>query len=72
MVFWWSPVLAGFRDNCRGARRRIQSANRSRNEARRALALLEYRKEREILYGEMLRTKKRCWKELCNKVEEDV
>ena len=67
-VYWWTPEIAELRKRCLGLRRAAQRA-RNRPEANARSA--EHRAARRELRRAINRSKVRCWKQLCQDIDND-
>lgn len=71
-VYWWSEELAAIRRRCQAARR-VFTRSRGRHVAEDVVEsnLRDYRAAKKELRNAILKSKKQCWKDLCDAVEWD-
>lgn len=67
-VYWWTPEIEDLRRRCHGLRR---AAQRARNRPNANARLAEHRVARRELRGAINQSKVRCWKQLCQDVDND-
>ncbi|CAB0031890.1 unnamed protein product [Trichogramma brassicae] len=68
-VFWWTAEIADLRRSCLRARRLFQrSRGRQDEEAHSA----NYASARRLLRVAIKISKRRCWRQLCDKVDSDI
>lgn len=72
-VYWWTETIAAHRKECIRHRRNIRKLNRGHaSQAALDEIINMYRESKKNLRNEIFRSKKRCWRSLCDKLDEDV
>lgn len=67
-VYWWNDHIADCRRRCHASRRRYQ---RARSNPQFQILQEEYKATRRELRKAIKMSKRQCWKELCEEVDED-
>ena len=70
-MYWWSQEIADLRTICTQTRR-ILTRSVKKDDARKEEIREKYRKVRKEMKLAIKKAKERCWKELCNEVENNV
>ncbi|XP_074031193.1 uncharacterized protein [Leptinotarsa decemlineata] len=68
---WWNEAISEARSKCNRLRRMIQRARIARVEGRITATETEYKEARKSLRGEIRRSQREQWRELCDGLEDD-
>lgn len=70
-AYWWSTEIAELRALCNSIRRMYQRKRQKKSETECSNEAEQYRQCRKKLVTEVKKAKEKCWRELCQEVEND-
>jgi len=70
-VYWWTSEIGALRRTCNKVRRSLQRENRRTHGQAETRLRQELKHARNTLRRAIMHSKKKCWKALCNAIEED-
>ena len=68
-VYWWTPQIAGLRKQCMVARRKLKRLCRRNRQREIEIAVRELKILRLEFKKEIAETKRKCWEDLCKKLD---
>lgn len=70
-VHWWNENIAELRKKCIAMRRKKTRIQKKTEDPSQGRVIEEYKEARKALKDAIRKAKEKCWKELCNELEED-